>query len=221
LISGYVNKPEVASFIRKMLALVLVEKDKVDNQIPAALAKLADFGRNNAEHAAELLANAGLIHLYHLNDLGAAQNVLSQLETMGRNGDAAASEHAPVFGRLVDDYQRHRGADELERHFTALPETISPLTVVSLDQNYPNPFNPETLIRYQVSGENAQEVSLVIYYTLGQRVRTLVAGQKDRGSYSVQWDGRDNLGNDAASGMYFLRATLGAKTLTRKLMLLR
>ncbi|MCI0551744.1 MAG: T9SS type A sorting domain-containing protein [Anaerolineae bacterium] len=86
---------------------------------------------------------------------------------------------------------------------------------------FPNPFNPETTIRYRVSGERMQEVSLVIFNTLGQRVRTLVEARKNPGDHLVVWNGRDNFGKEAASGMYFLRATIGGTALTHKLMLLR
>ena len=85
----------------------------------------------------------------------------------------------------------------------------------------PNPFNPGTLIRYQIFGEGAQEFSLIIFNTLGQQVRKLVGARQNPGVYSVVWDGRDNFAKDTASGVYFLRAVIGRKALTRKLMLFR
>ncbi|MDZ7359447.1 MAG: hypothetical protein ONB46_01795 [candidate division KSB1 bacterium] len=75
LVNNYVNDLTVTAFIRKMLALVLMEKDLVENKVSPALAKLAAFRQSNSANAAELLANAGLIHLYRQNDLAAASGV--------------------------------------------------------------------------------------------------------------------------------------------------
>jgi hypothetical protein len=68
---------------------------------------------------------------------------------------------------------------------------------------YPNPFNPVTTIRYSVTG-NAH-VSLVIYNSTGQHIRTLVGTNQDAGYYEVAWDGRSDAGLNVASGMYIAR----------------
>ncbi|MEL6822069.1 MAG: FlgD immunoglobulin-like domain containing protein, partial [Calditrichota bacterium] len=59
-----------------------------------------------------------------------------------------------------------------------------------LEQNFPNPFNPSTTIRYSL--EKANTVSLKVFNTLGQEVRTIVSSQQAAGEYSVEWNGRDN-----------------------------
>jgi hypothetical protein len=73
----------------------------------------------------------------------------------------------------------------------------------SLNQNYPNPFNPSTEISFALP--QASDVDLSIYNVLGQHVRNLVSGYMEPGKHSVTWDGRDNKGNVAASGIYFYR----------------
>jgi len=75
--------------------------------------------------------------------------------------------------------------------------------VFSLEQNYPNPFNPETLIKYQIP--KSSFVTLRIYNVLGQEVITLVNKQVEPGIYSVEWDGTDNFGKIASSGIYIYR----------------
>lgn len=73
----------------------------------------------------------------------------------------------------------------------------------ALQQNVPNPFNPETTIRYQLAEPG--NVSLTIYNTLGQAVRTLVDGYQPAGDRVVRWNGRDSRGQSVSSGLYFYR----------------
>lgn len=88
-----------------------------------------------------------------------------------------------------------------------------------LKANYPNPFNPKTDIRYQVA--DSRLVNLGVYDVLGRRVRTLVEGEKTIGSYTVTWDGRNDLGQEMPSGTYLLRMVAGEFTATRKMMLIK
>ncbi len=70
-----------------------------------------------------------------------------------------------------------------------------------LRQNYPNPFNATTEIVYRLP--TAGHVTLKIFNTLGQEVRTMVDGPQTAGEHRVRWDGRDAKGREAASGLYF------------------
>ncbi len=88
-----------------------------------------------------------------------------------------------------------------------------------LKQNYPNPFNPETTIRYQIGKRSP--VRLEIYNLVGQRVRTLVHTTLEAGSYAARWDGRNDEGVSAASGVYMYRLRAGEFMATRKMLLIR
>ena len=88
--------------------------------------------------------------------------------------------------------------------------------------NYPNPFNPETWIPYQLS--EPAEVTLYIYAVNGTLVRTLVLGHKPAGIYqsrtrAVYWNGKNEVGESVASGIYFYTLTAGDFTATRKLLI--
>jgi len=72
-----------------------------------------------------------------------------------------------------------------------------------LHQNYPNPFNPTTTIEYDLP--QAGFVELTVHNVLGREIRRLVHHKKTAGRFSVQWDGRDDLGEPASSGVYFYR----------------
>lgn len=89
----------------------------------------------------------------------------------------------------------------------------------ALGSNYPNPFNPETTIPYQVGRRSL--VSLEILNVLGQRIRTLVAGEQNTGQYAVSWDGTDDAGKSVATGVYMCRFHAGEFVATQKLLLVR
>jgi len=88
-----------------------------------------------------------------------------------------------------------------------------------LAQNYPNPFNPETNISFDLPEQNA--VKLWVYNTAGQRIRTLMDGGRLAGAYTVAWDGKDDLGRDVSTGVYFYRLKAGDFLETRKMLLVR
>jgi hypothetical protein len=83
-----------------------------------------------------------------------------------------------------------------------------------LRQNYPNPFsanrtfgNHETKIEYELA-ERA-DVKLEVFNLLGQSVRVLINAAQSAGVYTANWDGKDQRGNLANSGVYFYRLTAG------------
>jgi hypothetical protein len=86
--------------------------------------------------------------------------------------------------------------------------------------NYPNPFNPSTTISYQVSDGKTSAVQLIVYDAIGRQVRTLVNHTVAPGLYNVQWDGRDDAGQRASSGVYFYRMTAGSFSQCQKMLLL-
>jgi len=70
-----------------------------------------------------------------------------------------------------------------------------------LSQNYPNPFNPTTTIRFYLP--KRQNVTVEIFNTAGQRVKTLLKGEQSAGEHILNWDGKDEKGNILSSGVYF------------------
>jgi subtilisin family serine protease len=103
---------------------------------------------------------------------------------------------------------------------TDVDDPVGSLPVAfSLSQNYPNPFNPTTAINFTLP--SAQDVSLVIYNLLGQRVKLLRTGRLPAGQHTVAWNATDESGRQVASGVYFYRLTAGENSLRRKMLLLR
>ena len=98
---------------------------------------------------------------------------------------------------------------------TAVSAVNSVPLSTTLRSSYPNPFNGSTLISYTLATPGP--VSLVVYNTLGQPVRTLVDRVQAPGLYSVPWQPAEAL----ASGVYLYRLTTPDAVLTRRLALLR
>ena len=88
-----------------------------------------------------------------------------------------------------------------------------------LDQNYPNPFNPSTTIEYYLP--KSTDVVLKIYNILGDEIKTLVNEYQSAGNKTYKWDGTDNAGQKTASGIYFYKAQLGEKVITKKMILMK
>jgi hypothetical protein len=86
-------------------------------------------------------------------------------------------------------------------------------------QNRPNPFNLETVITYHLPIPG--EVSLKVYNIQGQVVRTLVSEYNKAGVHTITWDGKNDQGQEIASGVYLYRLEAGSYSNTKKMSLLK
>lgn len=106
---------------------------------------------------------------------------------------------------------------------TAKPENIGKPKNIPLKyelyQNYPNPFNPSTTIKYDL--KNDGKVSLVIYDIIGREVIKLVDWNEEAGYKSVTWDGRNKMGNQISSGVYFYTLRTGDFVKTVKMVFVK
>ncbi|MEW6195042.1 MAG: S8 family serine peptidase [Bacteroidota bacterium] len=121
---------------------------------------------------------------------------------------------------------------DVEIENNSMPEDFT------LYQNYPNPFNPTTIIEYEIPTPPLSKgrdmggvVTLKVYDILGREVVTLVNEYQPPGNYSVEFDVETFHGTSLpsgvstkggyASGVYFYRLTIGNKSQTRKMLLLK
>ena len=107
---------------------------------------------------------------------------------------------------------------------TAAPSLTVPTPSVEthLGANYPNPFNPETWIPYRLS--ETAEVTIRIYAIDGTLLRTLALGELSAGIYerrnrAAYWDGKNELGEPVASGIYFYTLSAGDFEATGKMLM--
>jgi hypothetical protein len=89
----------------------------------------------------------------------------------------------------------------------------------ALHQNHPNPFNPTTTIQFDLP--EASEVTLKIYNSVGQLVRTLVSGDYEAGAHKVIWDAKNDRGAQVASGVYIAALKAGNFVAQQKLLLMK
>jgi hypothetical protein len=91
--------------------------------------------------------------------------------------------------------------------------------LTGLGEIYPNPFNPSTTIPFVLTA--SANVKLNIFDAQGKLVRTLEDGARPAGMHQVVWDGRDDDGRQAATGVYFVRLVAGSYEMTKKVVMLK
>ena len=144
--------------------------------------------------------------------------------TIGDILEISAQSPDPFIG--VQPLQYIVTAEDVKRGWIQLPALVAYEIPIETDllRNYPNPFNPETWIPYRLA-EDAF-VTLTIYDGAGQVVRTLDVGHQIAAAYenrskAIYWDGRNGLGEQVASGVYFYHLSAGDYSATRKMVILK
>ncbi len=99
------------------------------------------------------------------------------------------------------------------------PTVSAQASQLLLQQNSPNPSRGQTSITYQIP--HAGEVSLRVYDIIGQLVKTLVNEPQNPGVYRVNWNGEDDRGRQASSGVYFYQLQVNGQSRIKKMVLLR
>jgi len=128
--------------------------------------------------------------------------------------------------RLGDDDKSFALADVATLNFRWLPTGVTgqelgeAATLIShLLPSQPNPWSPETRIAFELP--RSGDVRLRIYSVDGRLVRTLINDPRPAGRHSVRWDGKDEAGRGAASGIYVYRLEAAGIAESRKLVLVR
>jgi len=148
---------------------------------------------------------------YEITDLEPGDYLVLAIKKRYRAGFARVTVEA---GRTTtQDFQlRPKSGEDDEDDFT------------DLYANYPNPFNPDTWIPYYLPQD--ADVTIQIYNSAGQLVRTLNFGRKAAGIYldkdkAAYWDGCDSLGEKVASGVYYYTLQAGEFRATRKMLIVK
>ena len=200
-----------------------VNKDGVVDNIDAALVSDA-LGETNPDNARLDVNGDGHVNFLDLllvfdnrDDANAAPVSVAKLPKVSR------AEVQKQIDLLIASNNDSLTAQYTLTYLQSLLEAVSPERTRLL-ANYPNPFNPETWIPYQLATDS--DVQISIYNTTGNVVRTLKLGHQSEGYYTDQsraayWDGRNAIGEQVASGVYFYVFTANEFSATRKMLILK
>ena len=173
-----------------------------------ALARVSDLLERfkGTKWERDLLFEKGMIYKHNLGDQQKATEIFEDF--VQRYPDDLVSEFAKLeLGYDPTQPGREKAGEQ-------------GIEGVYLSQNNPNPFNAQTVISFALP--KSAFVKLEVYNTLGQKVTTLVDSPMKTGKHSAIWDGKDHLGREVSSGIYFYCLKAGEKTLrVGKMMLLR
>ena len=201
----------------------------------AAIAGLDDF--DHISDTVSLNINAKTILYTGFNDLG-LQYIPSETNyiMVDTGTDAGAVRNA-----LADSgYQVRTGwdmpqhlrvstgtVDEMNGFLIALAAVLDLQTTVNniqpaifgLHTVYPNPFNSSCTIKFSTLSD--EKVSLVIYDTLGRKIKTIVSGTIGIGNHTLTWDGKNVFGKPVATGIYICNLIQGEFAASKRIQLLK
>lgn len=172
-----------------------------------------DYDTAIANYESELLNNPTYEDsVYAVIDIGntyieAGLNGRSATGSMSQLQPESIKKHVSNSRNLLLSFYKQQGNNNT-------PEIYK----YELKQNYPNPFNPETTISFSIPIDG--KVDLSIYNIKGQKVKTLVHDELERGSHQVIWNSKDNTGKSVATGIYFYKMSVNSKDKSIKKMLL-
>jgi flagellar hook assembly protein FlgD len=122
------------------------------------------------------------------------------------------TEHGPILGMIS-----YIADNVLKVDVDVIPQQFM------LHDNFPNPFNNNTSIDIDIPANTftSEIISINVYNLLGKNVSELYKGPLSPGKYRLHWDGKNNSGNDMASGLYILSFQSNSYISSKKMILLR
>jgi hypothetical protein len=158
-------------------------------------------------------------------------DTIFQLGVLRFNIDADSADYGQTIQAVIPIdlfFSDTSGTFVLEGSIYASPLCIEcqtaindiPILPIQIAHNaYPNPFNSSTLISFSLPQEGS--TSLAIYDVTGRVVRNLFDGPAPSGTTQIMWDGLNDVGERASSGVYFYSIRYEDLVLASKITLLR
>ncbi|MBN1464742.1 T9SS type A sorting domain-containing protein [candidate division KSB1 bacterium] len=214
LIIGAVKRPGyMENHLKGLLdELRIWNKDRSSTEITAAMCKTLQGNET------------GLVAYYTFNE-GAGQVLgdLTSYQNHGRLGGAVAADDADPAWVVSDRPASVLTISEVVPLAKNSSQVDMQLPIeFQLEQNHPNPFNAGTTIAYDIPNvnETTMGVILTIYDIRGQLIRML-NGSSEPGSHQIFWDGADESGISASSGVYFYRLDAGSFSASKRMVMLK
>ena len=150
-----------------------------------------------------------------LFDVGQVTEIIEESES----GLGKASR---VKNQLLNNYPASEAAevlrDLLGKDYIVDPNLILP-SEFRLDYPYPNPFNPSTTIQYELP--KVSDIKIIVYDILGRIVWNYQEATKSAGYHSILWNGLNQDGKQAASGVYLISLEAPEFRAVQKVVLIR
>jgi hypothetical protein len=133
---------------------------------------------------------------------------------------AADSPFFPRSPWLTLPYNAASEADFRTAVAVDVGEAEGPSPVLGLGPSAPNPFSAGTRFSYTLP--HAARRRIAVYDVQGRQVALLADSRERAGRHVLQWDGRDDAGQELPAGAYFLQLELdGGVRAVRKIILVR
>ncbi|SUZ91905.1 uncharacterized protein METZ01_LOCUS44759 [marine metagenome] len=176
-----------------------------------ALVSSAMFGPNDK------LSNTSLNIVFDITQIEEDHNKLSIYQFFD-----GAWRHigGDIFSNMIQTNTRSLGQFALVKgnHGPVYEKLTLPVNF-SISQNYPNPFNPNTRIGFTIPKES--QISISVYDILGRKVTDLENGYFSPGAYMTSWNGRNMVGNQVATGVYFYEIRSAGFNQVKKMILIK
>jgi len=163
----------------------------------------------------EVISSMSGVQDMHMDrfDLSAYENTYSRIR-FRLSSDASLNDPGWWLGEM-----------KLVSETTVDEEQNDLLKITSLSSSYPNPFyindSRSGFCKIDFALATPGEIELSVYNLKGQKVCTLISETMSNGKHSVSWDGRNNNGKQAGSGVYFYQLKTKTKILNRKMILIK
>ncbi len=190
-----------------------------------------DFERNKPTNPRTDVNGDGRVNILDLNLV--ASNIDAIISAAPSNFILSQLSPETIRAWIAQAHAENDGSLAFQQGIASLQRLLTSLISreTQLLANYPNPFNPETWIPYQLA--TATDVQIRIYAANGTLVRILDFGHQPAGIYqqrsrAAYWDGKNEMGESVASGIYFYTlstestrdsVTAGDFTATRKMLI--
>jgi PKD repeat protein len=149
---------------------------------------------------------------YQFTDWNVEKNVTYWYKLVDLDFSGVETQHGPILGKIAYI------ADNLfQINYGDIPQQYM------LYDNFPNPFNMTTSIQIDIPDNDFSNeiISINIFNVLGKKVSQLYHGPLSAGKYRLHWDGKNDSGNDMASGLYILSFQSQSYISSKKMILIR
>jgi hypothetical protein len=203
---------------------------KVDNPGLLAAGDVIIKYDSSVLRATEVSSDAGALLVSNVDEPGTARimfartNILSSAVLAEVKFDVLTDDASPLTLERADLYRHDSLLLDVEMTHGRFKSWDMPPDRSALLQNFPNPFNPETWLPYQL--KEGSHIVIQIFSLKGELIRKFDLGYKPAGLYisrgnAVYWDGRNESGEQVASGLYIYSIEAGDLRATRKMVIAR